>query len=742
MISNFSLKAKLRFLVYIMMAVLGFFALNIVYEKYEQKKSFESLRVNINLSTQFSLLVHELQKERGFTAGYLGSSGKKFEDALKQQHLQTNYQYDNLTSFLKQHTILLAIEPKVNEVIEELKEVNAIRNQSLKMHLEVSQALDYYTQINAKILQTLIEISKLSNSSLISQKLNAYINFLLAKERTGIERAIGANVLARNGFTPTLRNKFVSILAVQEGYLNNFMHYSTLQDKTFYKEKLNDKSVKEVQNMQDVLLNQQQDFGIDSTYWFEKITQKINLLKEVDDYLATSLIESINEEVHHANFSMMLFSFIALASWLLIIVVSLIVSKDILNKLKVFQEGLLDFFAFVNKEKKEVQLIAIESQDEFGKMSKVVNDNIQTSHKIIKEEEKFLQEVSLIVRSVQEGTLNEQLKYEIQVESLKNLKNNINTMMQSLNQNIANNTNTVLKQLDSFAQFNFTQTIPSAYGVIEKRLNDVNALINQMLYTNKVNGLTLQKSASELLKNVESLSLSSNQAAASLEQTAASLEEITSNIASNTDNIIKMSRYANDVTQAVKIGEELANDTTVSMDEINEEVTAINEAIGVIDQIAFQTNILSLNAAVEAATAGEAGKGFAVVAQEVRNLATRSAEAAKEIKTLVEKATFKANNGKEIATNMIDGYHKLNETIAHTIELINDVNSASKEQQIGIEQINAAVAELDQQTQQNAQVAFQTQQIAQNTQQIAIEVLDDVNQKEFLNKEEAKAKAI
>ena len=106
-----------------------------------------------------------------------------------------------------------------------------------------------------------------------------------------------------------------------------------------------------------------------------------------------------------------------------------------------------------------------------------------------------------------------------------------------------------------------------------------------------------------------------------------------------------MAKYSNSVTVSASQGEKLANQTTVAMDEINAQVNLITEAISVIDQIAFQTNILSLNAAVEAATAGEAGLGFAVVAQEVRNLASRSAEAAKEIKTIVENATKKANDG-------------------------------------------------------------------------------------------------
>jgi methyl-accepting chemotaxis protein len=178
------------------------------------------------------------------------------------------------------------------------------------------------------------------------------------------------------------------------------------------------------------------------------------------------------------------------------------------------------------------------------------------------------------------------------------------------------------------------------------------------------------------------------------------------------------------------------------MDEINTQVNLVNEAIGVIDNIAFQTNILSLNAAVEAATAGEAGKGFAVVAQEVRNLATRSAEAAKEIKAIVERATVKANEGKEIATNMIEGYKNLNSNISSTMNLISDIENASKEQLLGIEQINDAVNQLDQQTQQNAMVASQSHDIALSTDEIAKLIVQDANQKEFEGKNEVKAKDV
>ncbi len=471
-----------------------------------------------------------------------------------------------------------------------------------------------------------------------------------------------------------------------------------------------------------------------SSYAPVKIGQDLKwaILSEIDEAEVLITPNSIRN-------SMVAISIILLT--IIVFTVYIVIVKVVINPLNYFQNGLLGFFKYLNRENSDVKLLDDNSNDEIGTMAKVVNENITKTKIGIEEDRKVIDDTIIVLSEFEQGDLSQRVNINTNNPALKELTSLLNQM----GENLENNIDGVLNVLEEYSNSNFMNKVKTD-GIKEHLLrltNGVNTLggaITEMLVDNKQNGLTLDESSNILLTNVELLNKNSNEAAAALEETAAALEEVTSNITSNTQNVIAMATHGNQVKDSVTQGQNLANQTTIAMDEINNEVTAINDAISVIDQIAFQTNILSLNAAVEAATAGEAGKGFAVVAQEVRNLASRSAEAANEIKALVSNATTKAHSGKKISDEMIDGYTNLNESISKTLVIISDVETASKEQQMGIEQINDAVNKLDQQTQQNATIASQTKDVAVQTDSIAKLVVSRADEKEFKGKDSLKAK--
>ena len=457
-----------------------------------------------------------------------------------------------------------------------------------------------------------------------------------------------------------------------------------------------------------------------------------------------SPLEKVNVAVNSAKkiINIALFIIIGLIIFILISIV-ISVNKFVISPLKNLNGGIKQLIS--NNSGDTSMRVEKKSNDELGDVADNFNKYLQTIEDGINEDQKFIDDTQSVMSRVQNGWFSQHIVANTSNPALIQLKSTVNTALT----NLKNNFIKLNQLLEEYTNQNYTNQLKldnvEKDGVFDTLITDVNILqkaITTMLIENKQNGLTLQSSSDVLLSNVDSLNTASNEAAASLEETAAALEQITSNIANNTDTVVKMASYGNDVKSSVSSGQSLANKTTLAMDEINVEVTAISDAISVIDQIAFQTNILSLNAAVEAATAGEAGKGFAVVAQEVRNLASRSADAANEIKALVQNANNKADNGKSIADEMIDGYTHLNDSITKTLDMISDVEMASKEQQGGIEQINNTVAQLDQQTQKNASVASHTKDIAVQTQSIAYEIVNDADEKEFVGKDSVKASSI
>jgi len=375
----------------------------------------------------------------------------------------------------------------------------------------------------------------------------------------------------------------------------------------------------------------------------------------------------------------------------------------------------------------------INAKDEIGDVAKLFNEYMEKVKTDLKKDEIVINETNDVLQKTANGFFVYEVKSTAANPHVEQMKTNLNFMIRTVKGTLDKINETLREYSQSKYDFKIDDKgIYGDLGAVTAGIKLVGNNTSEILAMIMNTGEDLNKSTHTLSSASTGLSSSSNTQASSLEQTAAALEEITSKIKENTQNTVKMSRLASDVTKSASQGKELALSTSKAMDEMVNEITSINEAIEIIDQIAFQTNILSLNAAVEAATAGEAGKGFAVVAQEVRNLASRSAEAANEIKTLVENATNKANDGKGVATNMIEGYKHLNDNIEDTTKLISHVATSSEEQQNSIIQINDAITHLDQTTQQNSAVAGDISSLSQNIESMSTNLVNAASKASFL----------
>ena len=256
-------------------------------------------------------------------------------------------------------------------------------------------------------------------------------------------------------------------------------------------------------------------------------------------------------------------------------------------------------------------------------------------------------------------------------------------------------------------------------GQLMHALREMNASLAKVVGEVRSGTETIATASSQIASGNQDLSSRTEEQASSLEETAASMEELTSTVKQNADNARQANQLAVSASEVAVKGGSVVSQVVGTMGSINASSKKIVDIIGVIDGIAFQTNILALNAAVEAARAGEQGRGFAVVASEVRSLAQRSAAAAKEIKTLIGDSVEKVEQGSKQVAEAGRTMDEIVGSVKRVTDIMGEITSASQEQTSGIEQINQAISQMDQVTQQNAALVEEASAAAQSLQEQA-----------------------
>ena len=458
---------------------------------------------------------------------------------------------------------------------------------------------------------------------------------------------------------------------------------------------------------------------------------KLNLLlikaDEKDDYL------KIIDTKIKSSYDKLVFSIVTMIFILIIsLYIFLTILKNISQSLFLIREGMDKFFNYLTSTEKELKEIELNSNDDFGQMAHELNKNIIKIKEGLAIDNKVIDEAKFVSKMVGRGFLVYRITCEANNFYINELKDNFNHMIDSLRINIVNSFQTSLNYANRDFKVKADKSdIGAIVNTLLRCLNMIGTNISEFLAMVNKNGKILDERSQELLQLVNQLHTASINQAASLEQTTASVHDITNSITETSTKAVKMLEIANSTKSYANEGIKLVENTQNSMSEINDSTNAIHEAIAIIDNIAFQTNILSLNAAVEAATAGEAGKGFAVVAQEVRNLATKSAEAAKDIKNLVEIANTKSTEGKKYSEEMMNSFNKLNSMIEENQNIIDEVASSNELQMQNLLQINDTMGNLDRITQENANMATKTKDVAVLTNKVAGDMIQAVSLNEY-----------
>jgi methyl-accepting chemotaxis protein len=335
-------------------------------------------------------------------------------------------------------------------------------------------------------------------------------------------------------------------------------------------------------------------------------------------------------------------------------------------------------------------------------------------------------EVEAIVHAAARGDYGSRLVLEGKTGFFRVLSEGVNQLLGVTSQALDD----IATVLGGLAQGDLTRTIKNDYeGMLGQLKTDTNATVERLRsIVGNIQEATgaINTAAQEIAAGNSNLSGRTEQQAASLEETASSMEEITSTVRQNAENAKKANTLAIGASDIAARGAVVGN-VVSTMNEINDSAKKIVDIISVIDGIAFQTNILALNAAVEAARAGEQGRGFAVVASEVRNLAQRSAAAAKEIKLLIGNSVDKVESGSRLVDEAGRTMEEIVSSIRRVADIMSDISAASIEQSSGIEQVNLAVTQMDENTQKNAALVEQAAAAAESLEEQARHLLDAVS---------------
>ncbi|STQ85899.1 methyl-accepting chemotaxis protein [Helicobacter muridarum] len=642
LLNSLKLQSKIVFLISIPMIALLFFMFWQLYKTYDLLAQNKDLANQIEISKYLSLLVHEMQKERGMSAGFLSSNGVQFDAELQEQRKYTDEKLESLIRFIEStsglnYNYMQALQNGLN-LLSKLPQVRNSMNSDNKKDI-LGDTVGYFTQSISMLLDTLLESIKIIPNFRISNEVLGYVNFLYAKEMSGLERATANGIFSANIPANTSQyNKLINLIAKQEVFEKFFLSFGDSQSVLLFHNISKDSSFEDVQSMRKVLIDKYLvgNFDINPSAWFDTITKKIDLLKQVEDNINLNLAKHIELEIADHTYY---FIFIIICEALLIsitLVLSFLVVRSICKRLQ-----------DVNKELEYI----IDSKTFTGKIAVIAND-----------------EISSMVKSV--NAFIDYMQHTLK-RIFSQIKNNI-VISKSLS-NISVDLDLNSKKIKEIS-YNNTDLSHSSRQILDESIACVN-LSRELL--------------DGVLKNV-----------------------------SDTKNAVDV------IYEHVQNSMQDEESNAIKMQSLSTEAQNIQSVLDVITDIADQTNLLALNAAIEAARAGEHGRGFAVVADEVRNLAERTQKSITETESIIK--------------NILKSIVEINEERKSNLQSMHTLSRRSSDMQSNVNNLSSVIVNVVDQSLMNLnninRINENTTSILENGEKIASCVEDLLNINDSMQK--------
>jgi hypothetical protein len=675
------LRGKILLVMSIPTACLLFFAVAGLVTQYDVLRESGNIRTLTQLAGHASALVHELQAERGMSAAYIASGGKLYATELGPKRGATDEKAAAFTAFLGE-TDPRAYGATFGGLIENarngLDRLPAFRGRVSKQAVAVPQMLAFYTGTIGSLLESVSWVSLISSDSEITKMATAYSSLLWAKENAGLERAVLSNIFAGKTGAKTL-GKFTTVVTLQTNYLKDFTSLASDDLMATYREGEKAGFSAEVMRMRGLalglvrkselisalqtqvgyggIIHQFKNYVLRGT---DKYAQRVKArhataTQLVDTYLALPLV-SESEKAHLASIQKTFDSYAAGLEKIIPMVKAGAGVRKIDGAVKVNDTPALQGIEALRKGN-----LGIDPSYWFAQATQRIN----------------------ALKHLDDQAVGEILT---QADSLYS-----RTFIYSL-------------VLLGIALLATALTITFGYMVSRGIMRSITAVMRTL-----TTAATQTLSASnQVSASGQSLAEGASEQAASLEETSSTLEEMAGMTQQNADNAKQATTLAGDARSQSEKGGEVMGRMVTAINDIKDSSDQTAKIIKSIDEIAFQTNLLALNAAVEAARAGDAGKGFAVVAEEVRNLAQRSAEAAKNTSELIEDSQNKAQGGVGLAGEVETVLQGVNTSVDKVGNILEEVAASAVENAQGVEQVNTAVNQMDQVTQSNAASAEET----------------------------------